>query len=466
MTLKDLGEKSVLLLGFGVEGQATYEFLLTNFPGKRIAIADRRSSEEVTSQTVAYPFSTNTVFHCGKEYLEAIDQYEIIVKTPGIPSSTPALISAHNQGCVITSHLEIFFDLFDSQRIIGITGTKGKSTTTSLIYKILYEAGVEVFLGGNIGEPPLRKVHHSSPNSLFVLELSSYQLEQLRKSPHIAVLLNIVPEHLDYHKNFLDYVYAKENITRFQSDQDLLIYNYDYTLPREIAEKSSAKLFPFSMTTPLDSGCYVEGDKIIYSDNQNREVVIIADDIPLLGDFNKQNILAAIAIAKIIGVQSNSIKNSVRSFEALPHRLEYVGEFQGIRFYDDSISTIPECTLSALEALGSDVQTLILGGHERNLDYSSFGLALLRTAVKNVILFPPTGKRIWDAILTAAAGNEIPFQKFPVETMQDAIKIAFAYTNSSKICLLSPGSASFSKFKDYRDRGDAFKKCIRAYPDI
>jgi UDP-N-acetylmuramoylalanine--D-glutamate ligase len=466
MVSEQLKDKSVILLGFGVEGQATYRFLRARYPQKSIAIADERTRElieiepELLSRVEA---DKNLQLYCGDNYLAAIEHYEIIIKTPGISDRHPGIRRSEEKGAVVTSHLEIFFELFDRRRVIGITGTKGKSTTTSLIFKILKDAGLDVILGGNIGEPPLTKLHQATRDTLFVLELSSYQLERLSRSPHIAVLLNIVPEHLDYHGSFPAYVSAKENVTRFQSGSDHLIFNYDYPLPREIARRTEARPLPFSLSDKLSPGGYISGNTIVYSDGGAEHDVLDVDEIPLLGSFNRQNVLAAVLVALLLRVSTDIIRASVRSFQPLPHRLEFVGEVRGIRFYNDSISTVPECTLSALEALGENVQTLILGGHERNIDYTGFAHSLLGSRVENIILFPPTGKRIWDSVLTAAKGEAVHLRPFHVETMEQAIKVAFEHTGAGKICLLSPASPSYSNFKNYRERGDAFKKCALSY---
>ena len=466
MNLQEIERRSALLLGFGVEGQATYEFLRSRFPNKIIAIADRRPLDQMSIRSEALSSlnsDTAVRFNCGPDYLDSVKDYEVIIKTPGIPTNLPALKTAEDGGAVITSHLEIFFELVDRRRIVGVTGTKGKSTTTSLLYKLLHDAGIDAVLGGNIGEPPLLKLDQTTDDTLFVLELSSYQLERLHQSPHIAVLLNIVPEHLDYHPNFSEYVAAKENITKFQDSADYLVYNYDYPLPNKIAASSLARAIPFSLKSELSFGCYVSDGEIIYSDVQGRRKILEIDCIPLLGTFNQQNVLAAVLTALILGASPKTIPESVRTFQSLPHRLEYIGKYNEIKFYNDSISTVPECTLSALDALGQNVQTLILGGHERHIDYSMFGRELLRTDVENVILFPPTGKRIWDSVLSAAEGKLNKIKAFTVNSMEQAVQIAFKRTEPGKICLLSPASPSFSNFRDYCERGDIFRKLVQEF---
>jgi UDP-N-acetylmuramoylalanine--D-glutamate ligase len=463
MILQQLEYQRVVLLGFGIEGQATYEFLRARFPNKTIGIADRQrlADLEIAPPTLLrLKDDQKLAVHCGENYLDSLRDYEVIVKTPGIASANPALRAAIDRGAVITSHMEVFFELFDRRRIMGVTGTKGKSTTTSLLYKIAREAGLDVILGGNIGEPPLLKLDRATEKSMFVLELSSFQLEPLRSSPHIAVLLNIVPEHLDYHTSIADYASAKGNITKFQDEPDFLVYNSDYPLPREFARRTRAGAVPFSMKSALDFGFYAEAGRIVFADGQERTELLKTADIPLIGAFNVQNVLAAIAAAKMAGASTETMADSIRSFKPLPHRLECIGEYRGIRFYNDSISTVPESALSALEALGADVQTMILGGHERHLDYEYFARGLLGSKVENLILFSPTGERMWEAIRKVASEDQLSVMAFPAETMEEAVRLAFQRTKRGRICLLSPASPSYGKFKDYRERGDAFRKYV------
>ena len=466
MILDDIKNRTTGLLGFGVEGQSTYRFLRSRFPKKPIIITDKQPLDklEVSPDVLnLLKGDDGARFYCGDDHTKALEKCEVIIKSPGIPCKHPLIHLAEMRGALITSQTEIFFEIFDRKRIIGITGTKGKSTTTTLIHKIMINAGMDTRLAGNIGAPPLSEIDNASPNSLFVLELSSYQLEQLKRSPHIAILLNIVPEHLDYHMDFSAYVAAKENITKFQAEEDFLIFNYDYPLPKEISSRTRATSIPFSMGTKVRPGCFITGEMIKFSDGREEREILAVTDIPLRGEFNRQNVLAAVTVATILGIPSETIRGAVREYKALPHRLEVVGEYNGILFYDDSISTVPECTLGALSALGPDVQTLILGGHERHLDYEDLAWGLLDSRVENIILFPPTGARIWMAIRDAAGANINRFKSFPVETMEQAVRLAFVNTEPGRICLLSPASPSYSGFKDYRARGNAFKNCIREH---
>jgi len=443
MKLEELEQKSVLILGFGAEGQSTYDFLRRHWPSKPISIADPRTIEEFPKEvSERLQIDPDVRLNLGPRYLDSADGYnsEIIIKTPGIPATIDAIVRARKTGRTLTSHSQIFLDNYPHDKIIGITGTKGKSTTTSLIHHILTAAEIPAELVGNIGQPPLTRIDDVAEGTYFVHEFSSHQLAEIESSPHMAVVLNIVPEHLDYYATFEEYVAAKENITKFQSPDDFFFYAADYAIPSAMAQRTKAALKPFRIEDRIDH-------------------ILDVREIPLAGRFNLLNVIAAIGVAELCGVQTATMRDAIRTFRALPHRLERIGNYQGITFYDDSIATVPDATLAALEALGADVQTLILGGHERNLDFNPFGEQLPAT-IKTVILFPPTGVRIWKAIETHSKNPALP-DAFFVRDMEQAVRIAFERTESGRICLLSPASPSFGTFKDYRERGDLFKAFVK-----
>jgi UDP-N-acetylmuramoylalanine--D-glutamate ligase len=443
MKLQELETKSILILGFGTEGQATYEYLRKHWPQKPLSIADRTPIEEV-SEDVLRKIQDDRALNVnfGARYLDSTDGYnsEVIIKTPGIPASLEAISRARKKGCILTSHSQIFLSNYPCEKVIGVTGTKGKSTTTALIHQILKSAGLPAVLVGNIGQPPLALIDDAAPDTYFVHEFSSHQLAEIETSPHVAVLLNIVPEHLDYYASFDEYVAAKENITKFQTADDFFVYSADHEIPNAIATRTKATLKPFHANDSISD-------------------IVDTQEIPLAGRFNLENITAAITAASLCGIERTTMGEAIRTFTPLPHRLEPVGTYKGVQFYDDSIATVPDATLAALDALGPNVQTLLLGGHERNLDFTELGKGLPDN-VRTVILFPPTGVRIWKAIEAHSRNSRLP-EAFFVREMEQAVKIAYEKTEQGKICLLSPASPSFGTFKDYRERGDLFKAFVR-----
>jgi UDP-N-acetylmuramoylalanine--D-glutamate ligase len=435
MKLEDLKNKKVLILGFGREGKDTFEFLRKLFPNKVFSIADK--NPQVRNKKIK-----NVKWYLGGNYLKALKDYDVIVKSPGVPIHLPEVEKAFKEG-KITSQTEIFFENYKG-KIVGITGTKGKTTTASLIYKVLKEGRLKVSLAGNIGKPVLNYLISSKENEIFVYELSSHQLYNLKISPHTAVFLNIYPEHLDYYKDFNEYLMAKANITLWQAKNDFLIYNFRDKNVRKIAEKSKAKKIPIKNYSNVLKNIGIK-------------------KIPFYGEFYGLNVACAIEVGKVFGIKKEKIKRAIENFKPLPHRLEYVGKFKGIEFFNDSLSTIPQTTIAALNSLGNRVQTLILGGFDRGLDFKELVKEILKRKIKNLILFPETGNRIWQEILNQVKDDKNLPKTILVQNMKDAVKLTFDLTSKGKICLLSPASPSFGIFKDYKERGNLFKKYVKYY---
>lgn len=376
MKLKDLKEKSILILGFGREGKSVLNFLQKHFPEKKIGIVKKTE---------------------GEDYLEKLQNYDVVIKSPGVPY-LGEIKKAKKNGKIITSSTQIFFDNFEG-RIIGVTGTKGKSTTSSLIYEVLKNGGLDVYLVGNIGQPSLELLDQLNKDSVVVYELSSFQLADMTKSPQIAVITNIYVDHLDWHGSLENYKLAKQNISKFQSKDDILITN-------KSAEETAG------------------------------------------------------SIGELFKIPEEKINEAIRNFKSLPHRLEFVVEKNGIKFYNDSLATNPHATIFGLETLGEHVETLIAGGLDRGVDYSILGPAIAKSKIKNLILFPDTGEKIWNSVVSYQSSA---IRKFEAKSMAKAVKLAFENTSKRKICLMSPASASFNMFKDYEDRGNQFKKFVLEY---
>ncbi|OGH39373.1 MAG: UDP-N-acetylmuramoylalanine--D-glutamate ligase [Candidatus Levybacteria bacterium RIFCSPLOWO2_01_FULL_37_26] len=269
-------------------------------------------------------------------------------------------------------------------------------------------------------------------------------------------MLMIGEEHLDYHKTFEEYVGAKRNILRFQNPSDFAVVNRDYPISHESDVFTNGKVFSISRERKCENGCYV-GDNIVWMDKDGKkEKIIDVDRIKLLGRHNLENVCAAVCAASLAGVSKKNIIKVLSEFSGLEHRLEFVKDVNGIRFYNDSLATIPQATIEALDAL-PETETLIAGGHDRGLDYVPLAQYLINGQIKTLILFPTTGKRIWEEICKVVSESTRP-EKFDVKTMEQAVRIAYAETQPGKICLLSPASASFGIFKDYKDRGEQFKR--------
>ncbi len=460
--LSELAGARVLILGLGREGVATYQFLRAEFPDKEIGLADRLQIDRLDPQAQrAIAADGKAITHFGEGYLASLDRYEVVIRSPGVPLITPAIAAAARAGVRVTSQIEIFLANYAGMTI-GVTGTKGKSTTASLIHAILRAGGLDSHLVGNIGVPALNLLRSIGPRSYAVIELSSYQLDGIHRSPHIAVLLNIVPEHLDLHGGFENYVRAKQNITRFQTAGDVLIYNAMYPIPRKIADLTRAQRVGFALEPAPALRVFLERNHIMHRrDDGEIETIMAADEIALPGRFNLHNALAAIAVGRVLGVQREAVAAAVRAFKPLAYRLECVGTFNGITFYDDPLATIPEATIAALDALGSGVATVMLGGFDRGVDMDKLAQRLRRSQVRTLILFPPSGTRIWQAIKREYGERAALPKSFFTADMGAAVSLAYENTPKGRICLHSPASPSFGLFRDFAERGDLFRRYVR-----
>lgn len=410
-----LKDKKILILGFGREGKSSYNFIRKNLPDKEIFIGDQNpielNDDKVTLVT-------------GDNYLDSLDDYDLIIKTPGI-SFKDVKISKDK----ITSQLELFLN-FIPNKIIGITGTKGKSTTSSMIYKVLKEQNKDVLLLGNIGVPLLDMISDINSDTILVIEMSSHQLEFVDKSPYISILTNLYQEHLDHYNSYDEYINAKLNICKYQTKDNYFIYNKD---DQEILKRINNINSNMIGVSKNDNIPNVENDK-------------------LMGDSSKYNILFTLEVAKLFNLDLNKTIESINSFNPLPHRIEYVGEYNNIKFYDDAIATIPEACINSIKAL-KNVDTLIFGGLDRGVNLTSLEEYLNQGVVKNLICMPETGYIIADTI----TNKDINI--FKVETMEEAVDIAF--NNTKNICLLAPAAASYNRYKNFEEKGNHYQELIK-----
>lgn len=397
------GINSVAILGYGKEGQATEKYITTHAPDTQIIIADKKD---------------------GEDYIEKAHTADLIIKTPGMPKEK---VKGH-----YTTASNIFFaQLEEEPQItrIGITGSKGKSTTASLIFHILEKAGKKVKLLGNIGSPMLDALEDIKNTEIIVTELSSYQLDDIKYSPDIAVVTSLFRDHLNYHGSEKNYFSAKANIYKHQTSEDILI------LP------------------------HLEKEFALFAESANSEVVEVGfseDKIEttLLGQHNISNILLGIEAVKHIGISKQDALEAVKTFSGLSHRLENIGAYKDITFYDDAISTTPESTIAALDSL-EHVSTLFLGGEDRGYDFSKLIEKIKEKGVKNIVLFPETGNQIFELI------KDDNFNILKTESMEKAVAFAFEHTEKNTICLLSTASPSYSLWKDFNEKGDEFKACVQ-----
>ena len=435
MHIRDLAGKNLCILGYGREGVATAKALLRYATGCTIVVADENPAAELRNPEIR--MLGDIGFQTGSSYLQHLDRFDVVIKSPGIPpKELPAKLPP------VTTPTQIFLDSIKNSgaTVIGVTGSKGKSTVSSLIHAILKAAGKRSFLIGNIGEPAISHIEDANSNTFFVQEMSSYQLMDLTSSPHIAVITSFFPEHLDYHRNFENYLEAKKHITRFQNKNDVVFFNADSDGAKKIAVESKGVKIPFSAGG----------------------APVTLKDIQLKGEHNLGNIAAAFAVATHLGIDHGTAVAAIKSFKGLPHRLESLGVQNGIEWINDSISTTPESAVAALDALEGRVETMILGGQDRGYDFLSLVKRLQTSSVKTVILMPDSGATIRKKLEEA----KMKLEMIDALTMQEAVAAAKKLTqeSDSPIVLLSPAAPSYGHFKNFEDRGDQFGKCIFTTP--
>lgn len=447
-----LGSKKVLILGFGREGKSSYQLIRRVLPDQHLCIADRDPDIPHDSLVAG---DRNLSFITGPEYLESVDRFDLIVKTPGI---TMMHLEHRVDPLKITSQTDLFLRRYAS-RVIGVTGTKGKSTTASLIYHILNTAGKDAVLLGNIGSPAFHFLDQIRPETLVVFELSSHQLEHVRRSPHISVLLNFFQEHLDEYNSYREYRNAKMNIASFQQEGDYFIYNADDPLIAEhVSElKSEHTVFHFSGEQSLSTGCSMDGNQLVIRAGTRESLTIPAvHNRYLKGAHNMLNIQAAVSAAFLAGASEHGILDGLDTFKGLAFRMEYVGFFHGIHFYNDSIATIPEACMAAVKSI-PDVDTLVAGGFDRGIDYSSLADFLPGSGIRNLILTGPAGRRI--GTLVETKGKAILNIRY-INRFDDFLPLALKYTRPGSVCLLSPAAASYDEFRSFEERGMRFADLV------
>lgn len=426
---------NIAILGYDTEGKVSYDFCKKR--GDTITICDQNTSLELPDGVDA---------QLGESYLENLDRFDMVIRTPGLH---PAKIFAANPGkeVTVTSQLNLFFENSPTKNIIGITGTKGKGTTSTLVFKMLEAAGKTVHLGGNIGIPPLSFLDDLTSESWVVLELSSFQLIDLKQSPQLAAVLMVVPEHLDWHEDFEEYVAAKQQLFIHQTSEDTAIYFADNETSLSIADASEGSLVPYFS----EPGANIANDQIVIDGQRISDV----NDVKLLGKHNLQNICAAITVVWQVSQNIEAIRSVIASFTGLPHRLELVRTVEGVRYYDDSFGTTPDTAIVALQSF-TEPKVLIVGGSEKGVPFDSLAHAIKESNIRSVIAIGATGPVITEELkkigfLSVTEGGKI---------MSEIVAQAYDAAQPGDVVLLSTGCASFDMFRNYKDRGDQFKHAV------
>ncbi len=448
---KEISGKSVGVVGVGVSNKPIIEMLLKM--GVQVYAFDKRTEEQLGEAGETLKAQGVRLF-CGEDYMDHLCG-DWIIKTPGMRFDHPALERARANGSVITSEMELFFEYCPCP-IVAVTGSDGKTTTTSLIYEMLSKTDRKVHLGGNIGFPLFCRLGEISPKDLVVAELSSFQLHTLRKSSHISVVTNLSPNHLDVHKDMAEYTEAKANIFRYQSDEDLLVLNADNAVTAAFAKEAKGKVRMFSFKgDPGVPGAFYK-DNAVYLHNEDGTVEKLLDraDLKLRGDHNVENFMAA-ALAVLDHCSADMLREVAKTFGGVRHRMEFIREVGGVSFYNDSIGSSPTRTIATLRSFEKKVR-LIAGGYDKKIPYDVMGPVLCDCAEK-LYLCGVTAEKIRDAAL--ACDPNFPQAIYP--DLRSAIQAAYRESKAGDIVLLSPASASFDQFKNFEERGDYFVSVVK-----
>ncbi len=448
-------KKDITVIGVGVSNVPLIRLLVRY--GARVTACDKKSAEALGD---VYPELTalGVSFALGENYLSNLTG-EYIFRTPGMHPENPALQAARDNGSIITSEMEAFFAVCPC-KIIAVTGSDGKTTTTTLIYEILKKSGYTCHLGGNIGTPLLAKVPAMKPEDFAIVELSSFQLMTMQKSPNIAAITNLAPNHLDVHKDMEEYIGAKKNIFLHQSAGDTLVLNADDAISSAFQPESGVTLLQFSMEKPVQNGVFLAGSNICLAKDGNAETIMRVSDIKIPGRHNVANYMTAAAVCARF-VSTDDIFSVAKNFGGVEHRIELVREFNGVRYYNDSIASSPTRTIAGLRSFSQKV-ILIAGGYDKKIPYDVIGPEIL-AHVKRLILVGPTAPLIQRATESAAGFAEHPIPITEFQEFYDAVCFARDAAAEGDIVLLSPASASFDRFQNFAQRGNCFKKIVLSF---
>jgi len=452
--LESLKDKTVAVIGIGVSNRPLIDLLCKR--GISVTACDKKTRDALGA--VGDELEANGVkLRLGEDYLENLTE-DVIFRTPGMRPDLPQLMAAVKRGSILTSEMEVFFDVCPCTKI-AVTGSDGKTTTTTIIAELLRAAGKTVHLGGNIGHPLLAETGSMHPDDVAVLELSSFQLMTMHNSPHIAVLTNLAPNHLDVHKDYAEYITAKENNYIYQQVEDIAVFNADNADSVISAEKAVSRVRWFSRQRELEEGVFLRGDAIIVRHDWKEREVMRTSDIKLPGVHNIENYMAAIAAVDSL-VPDAVIREFARNFGGVEHRIELVRTRKGVRWYNDSIASSPSRTIAGLKAFPEKV-ILIAGGKDKGIPYDAIG-PVINDHVKLLILCGATAGVIRSAVEKAENFHDL--QILEAEDYHQAVAMADQAASEGDVVLLSPASTSFDRFANFMERGKVFKEIVHALP--
>lgn len=449
----DFRGKNIAVVGLATENMPLIRYLKE--AGAFVCGRDMKSSDKLEDRYQAL-LNLGIELRLGLGYLDDLNQYDIVFLTPGIPRCLPQLAEARRKGVRFSSQMELFFNICPAT-IIGVTGSSGKTTTTTLIGNMLLGSGFDTRVGGNIGKVLLNEVKDMTSKTKVVLELSSFQLQDMRISPKISLLTNITPNHLDVHKDMNEYIEAKKQVYLHQNSSDAVIFNLEDPLSHDFYREANGRVYFFSKK-PLPqglSGAYIKEGWVVVRDlaASSREILVCpVEDIRLLGIHNRENVLAATLIAYLVGAKIEAIAQAIREFKGVEHRLEYVATIEGIRYYNDSIATSPARAKAGILSFNEPV-ILIAGGYDKKIPFDELREAVLIKRPKAVVTLGATAPKIEQELF-----GLVPLYR--AESFEDAICTASSLASAGDCVLLSPACASFDMFASYVERGKEFRRIV------
>ncbi len=446
--------RKVAIIGLGVSNLPLIDY----FHEKKadVMVFDSREIGEIPKEIIDKVTNYAMGMSLGRVYLSKLHNFDLILRSPSCLPTVPELEEEINRGAIVTTEVELLMKMCPCQ-IIGITGSDGKTTTTTLISEILKKAGYNCYVGGNIGIPLFTKLNQIMPDDKIVLELSSFQLMGMEVSPDISVITNITPNHLNVHKDYDEYINAKKNIFKFQDRDGIVILNYDNEITKKCATEVKGKVIFFSSKEKLDNGYIVDGDVIKECDDKLRKHIVSGKELTIRGRHNYENICCALAATKTLVTPDIAIE-VIKKFPGVEHRIEFVKEINNVKWYNDSASSTPSRTMSGLNAFDEEI-VLIAGGADKNLDYTPIAKPIL-DKVKTLILMGQTAGKIFDAVKEEEEKENKEINIYMVNSLEQAVILAKRYAMPGQVVLFSPASTSFDMFKNMYDRGQKFKEVV------
>lgn len=447
--------RKVAVIGLGVSNLPLLDYL--HEKKAKVTVFDQRTIDQIPKEVMDIITQNSFEFSLGENYLSKLQGFDLILRSPSCLPTIPELVAEAERGALVTTEIELLIKMCPA-KIIGVTGSDGKTTTTSLIYAILKEAGYNTWLGGNIGIPLFTKLPEMKSDDIVVLELSSFQLMEMNVSPSISVITNITPNHLNIHKDYEEYIDAKKNIFKYQDENGILVLNYDNEITKECGKEANGKVIYFSSQEKLENGFIVDEGVIKECEDGVRKHIMECKSAKLRGIHNYQNICTALAATKTL-VDTEKAVETIKEFNAVEHRLEFVREVNGIKWYNDSASSSPTRTISGINAFEGEEIILIAGGYDKNLDYTPLAKPVVDN-VKALILMGQTSNKIFDAVTIEMEKQNKNVKIYMCNSLQEVMDTARRIANPGQVVLFSPGSASFDMFKNAYDRGNQFKQAV------